>query len=99
VPSRPVYAELSLRGEIENVLQREAMDYKRGHMVATAWTVAAIVAEIEGTNYWRVLSELIDLKEEGRVTRRRSREGNQLWKLTDVVPSQWLAVQGMDHPK
>lgn len=90
---RPVYAELSLRSEIEHVLQREAPDFERGYPVATAWTVKALAAEVDKPRQ-AVLAVLRDLKEEGRVTRRRLRDGTWLWKLTDDLHDKWEAVRG-----
>lgn len=91
--NRPVYAELSLRGEIENVLQREAPDFERGYPVPTAWTSAALSKEIR-VSQRKVLAELRDLQLEGRVTRRRMRDGTWLWKLTDAPHDKWQAVAG-----
>ena len=90
---RPVYAELSLRGEIENVLQREAPDFERGYKVRTAWSARTIAKEVGSTQY-RVTRELHGLMEEGYVTRRRQRDGTWLWKLVDAHHDRWQALRG-----
>jgi hypothetical protein len=76
----------SLRGEIENVLARKIDG------VPVAGTVKWLTAELGGRGQHAedaVYAELKGLEREGKVTTRRLRSGETLWKLTDQHHAKW----------
>jgi hypothetical protein len=89
--SHPTLAPSALRGEIENVLARKIDG------VPVAGTVPWLTAELGGTGQAAesmVLTELVALQREGRVTIRRLKSGHTVWKLTDEHFTKWQALAG-----
>jgi hypothetical protein len=81
----------SLRGEIENVLARKIDG------VPVAGTLTWLTTELGGAGVAakaRVALELKALEREGKVTTRRLRSGETLWKLTDQHHAQWQHLAG-----
>ena len=93
MPVKARDSEPTLRGEIEYLLEHREPDFERGEAVATAWTVAALAEEL-GEDAADVRTALRELIQEGRVTTRRPRSGEVLYKLTDIHHDKWQAFSG-----
>lgn len=86
-------SEPSLRGEVEYLLEHKEPDFERGVAVATAWTARALANELS-VSLREIAPVLRELRQEGRVTIRKLRSGEVLWKLTDIHHEKWQAFAG-----